>query len=1178
MIKKGELYYPSLSFKRKALVKNKKIYQEAKKDPIKFWEKLAKKIFWFKKWKKTFEHNPPYFKWFLGGKINIAYNIFEKNTLGWKKIRKKPAIIWEPEPLEEKAKILTYEELFKKVCQFANALKKLGVKKGDRVAIYLPMIPEAIISMLACARIGAIHSVVFSAFSPLALKVRLEDTEAKILITADGYYRRGQIINLKQAADEAVQGTKVEKVIVVKRAGNEIPWHPQKDLWWQELVENENQKCKPEVMDSEDLLFVLYTSGCCHKDTLIQLENGEIKKISDLVKKGGTNVINVNLNQLNQDLDPIVEKYEYYWPFQLFKIQTPLSSIVVTPNHPFFVLQNDGTFMEKQVKDLRIGEHILQITKIKKQERKQKLPHPEIAYFQEKCTLYSPNKPTFPKYLTPNFAQILGYLIGDGHLTQSSVNLTDKDKKNLLFYKSLFEKELKLRGSIKISNRQRLIINSAYLTRYLKEVFPEIFFSSYQRKIPKIVQISSNKCLAGFIRGFFDAEGSVAKAQIKITAQSKELIQTLQMLFLRFGVIANYFEEERKTHFGEKHHYKILVPGLRITDRESLENFRKEIGFSSKDKMKKLENLLRNLEKKKIMSMIHQLPINGLIKSLRKIIMLPKKEVKRLYLASYLYSNRRIKKDRLSKIRKYLQEKINLIRSLKLSEREKLNPLIRDEIKKAIRLFKVSRKKIAKISEKKPETVHHYLNAKKPRVSEKSLNKFYKTLRPYLLQLKKEKLKTLREILEKIKKLENLKDVGFFEIKKITQIKNDSDFVYDLTTFKNHNYIANSFVVHNSTGKPKGCVHCCGGYTVQAYWTGKWIFDFHPKDIFWCTSDFGWITGHSYTCYSPLLNGITTLIFEGAPDFPTPDRWAQIIEKHKVNIFYTAPTAIRMFEKYGAGIIKNYQFKNLRLLGSVGEPIDEDAWHWYFENVGKKKCPIVDTWWQTETGGILITSLPGIGPFKPTFTGLPFPGIKCDILDDKGNSCKESIQGNLVILPPFSPGMLRGIYKNHEKYVETYWSQYGDKTYFTSDGAFRDKNGLIRIVGRVDDVIKVAGHRVATGEMENAINLHPEISESAVVGVADEIKGEVPVAFVVYKGKKSLEEVKKEVIEQVKKQIGFIALPKEVYLVDDLPKTRSGKIMRRILKRMFTGEELGDLSTLANPEVVEKIKEIVTKK
>jgi acetyl-CoA synthetase len=646
MLKKGDLYYPAEEFKKNAWIKDGKIYKEAGEDQVKFWEKLAEELFWFKKWKRGFEHNPPYFKWFLDGKINITANVFEKNKLGFDEIKNKVALIWEPEPAEEAARKLTYSELFSEVNRFANALKKLGVRKGDRVGIYLPMIPEVVVSMLACARIGAVHSVVFSAFSATALKVRLQDTEAKVLITADGYYRRGQVINLKANADEAARETKVEKVIVVKRARNEISWQKERDVWWDETIKNESDQCESEVMDAEDIFFILYTSG--------------------------------------------------------------------------------------------------------------------------------------------------------------------------------------------------------------------------------------------------------------------------------------------------------------------------------------------------------------------------------------------------------------------------------------------------------------------------------------------------------------------------------------------------------STGKPKGCIHACGGYAVQAYWTGKWIFDFHNDDIFWCTSDPGWVTGHTYTVYSPLLNGITTLMFEGAPDWPTPERWAQIIEKHKVTIFYTAPTAIRMFEKYGADILKNHEFKTLRLLGSVGEPIDESAWNWYFKEIGKERCPIVDTWWQTETGGILITSLPGLGPFKPSFTGLPFPGVKTDVLDEQGKSCPANKEGNLVLLPPFAPGLLRGIYKNPEKYLQTYWSQYPStgsgqvgEIYFTSDGAYRDDNGLIRIVGRVDDVIKVAGHRVATGELENAVAKHPDITECAVIGVPDQIKGEVPLVFAVYNDDKNSEVIKKEIVEQIKKEIGPIALPKEVYLVEDLPKTRSGKIMRRILKKLFTGEELGDLSTLSNPESVEKIKAII---
>lgn len=637
MIKKGELYYPSKELKNKAWFNDEEVYKRAEKDPIKFRADLAGKLFWFKKWKKTFIHKPPYFQWFAGGKINTTINIFEKNRLGWENIKDKTALIWEPEPAEEKSRLITYDDLYQEVNRLANGLKELGIKKGDRIGIYLPMIPEAIVAMLACARIGAIHSVVFSAFSSKALQVRLQDTQAKILITADGYYRRGKIVDLKKGADEGIKDTKVKKIIVVKRADNKIDFNKNRDLWWHELLKSQSDECKPRVMDAEDTLFILYTSG--------------------------------------------------------------------------------------------------------------------------------------------------------------------------------------------------------------------------------------------------------------------------------------------------------------------------------------------------------------------------------------------------------------------------------------------------------------------------------------------------------------------------------------------------------STGKPKGCVHACGGYTVQAYNTARWMFDLHREDILWSTADLGWITGHTYSCYGPLLNGATFVIFEGAPDWPKPDRWAQIIEKHRATIFYTAPTAIRMFKKYGSDLIKKYKFSSLRILASVGEPIDEDSWNWYFKEIGKEKCPILDTWWQTETGGVLITALPGIGPFKPCFTGRPLPGLKFDILDEKGKSLPKGKTGNLVLLPPFTPGLLRNIYKNPKKYLKTYWSQYGNKVYYTSDGAYKNSQGLIRIVGRMDDVIKVAGHRLATGELEDTISKISEVSECAVIGIPDEIKGEVPVAFVVLKKKTSLEEIKEKIKNQLRKEIGPIASIKEIYLVDDLPKTRSGKIMRRILKRLFTEEELGDLSTLANPESVGQIKE-----
>ncbi|MFQ6056264.1 MAG: AMP-binding protein, partial [Methanosarcinales archaeon] len=342
-----------------------------------------------------------------------------------------------------------------------------------------------------------------------------------------------------------------------------------------------------------------------------------------------------------------------------------------------------------------------------------------------------------------------------------------------------------------------------------------------------------------------------------------------------------------------------------------------------------------------------------------------------------------------------------------------------------------------------------------------------------------------------------------------------------------------------------------------------------------CTADIAWITGHTYTCYGPLLNGATMLIYEGAPDFPKPDRWCEIIEKYGVTIFYTAPTAIRMFIKYDGKWVRKHDLSSLRILASVGEPINKEAWLWYFNEVGGGRCPIIDTWWQTETGGTLINSLPGIGPFIPTVAGRSFPGTRHEVLDDEGKVLPPGKEGNLVQLSPFAPGMLKGIYKNPKKYIETYWKKYGNK-YFTSDGAWKDEKGNFRLTGRLDDVMKVAGHRLATAELEDAITTHPSVAECAVVPMPHGIKGEVPIAFVILKGK-PYKQIKGELIKQVEKSIGPIARPSKIFFIEDLPRTRSGKIIRRLLKRLLRNEKLGDISTLANPECVNKIKQILHK-
>ncbi len=634
------VFWPTDEMKKRAWVSDDSIYKEAAEDPVAFWAARAKEgLDWFKPWTEDYQWNPPYFKWFVGGKLNASYNALDRHIKTWR--RNKAAIIWEPEPPDEPSRVLTFKDVYREVNKFANVLKSLGVKKGDRVGIYLPMIPEVQIAMLACSRIGAIHSVVFSAFSGESLGSRMQDAEAKVLVTADGYYRRGKVINLKASADVGVQGTKIEKVVVVKRAGNEVAMKEGRDLWWHDLMKKAPLYCAPEQMDSEDMLFTLYTSG--------------------------------------------------------------------------------------------------------------------------------------------------------------------------------------------------------------------------------------------------------------------------------------------------------------------------------------------------------------------------------------------------------------------------------------------------------------------------------------------------------------------------------------------------------TTGKPKGIVHHNGGYLTVAHWTSKWDFDLHDEDIFWCTADIGWITGHTYACYGPLLNGATILVYEGSLDYPAYDRWWEIVEKYGVTVFYTAPTAIRMILAWGEEWPKKHDLSSLRLLGTVGEPINQDAWMWYFKCIGGERCPLIDTWWQTETGATLINSLPGVGPFIPTVAGRSFPGTTHDIVDETGKPVAVGEGGYLVQKSPFAPGMIRGVYKDPERYKTQYWSVYGDKTYYTSDGAIRwDEMGNIRLTGRVDDVMKVAGHRLSTAEVENALTQHQSVAECAVVAAPHEIKGEVPIAFVVLKqGQTASASLEKDLMQQVVKVIGPTARPEKIVITDSLPKTRSGKIMRRILKALVKGERIGDTTTLMNPETVEDLKQKV---
>ena len=635
LLQEDRRFAPPAALQKSANIADVGVYERAARDPERFWSEFARELDWIQPWKSVLQWKPPHARWFDGGKINASANCLDRHIRTAR--RNKAAIIWEGEPGDRRT--LTYWDLYRQVSAFANVLKSLGVKRGDRVALYLPLIPELAIAMLACARIGAIHSVVFGGFSAESLRDRINDSQCVLLVTADGGYRRGHVVHLKRTADEALRETpSIQHVVVVRRQhGGEsaTAMTPGRDQWYHELMQKAAHVCAPEPMDAEDMLYILYTSG--------------------------------------------------------------------------------------------------------------------------------------------------------------------------------------------------------------------------------------------------------------------------------------------------------------------------------------------------------------------------------------------------------------------------------------------------------------------------------------------------------------------------------------------------------TTGKPKGIVHTTGGYLVGTYATTKWVFDLKEDDVYWCTADIGWVTGHSYVVYGPLANGATVVMYEGAPDWPEKDRFWQIIERYGVTIFYTAPTAIRAFMRWGTEWPDRRDLSTLRLLGSVGEPINPEAWIWYHNTIGKQRCPVVDTWWQTETGMIMITPLPGITSTKPGSATLPFPGISAEIRDGQGRHVEKG--GGLLTLTKPWPAMLRGIYGDPERFVQQYWSRWSDGTYFTGDGARLDDDGFYWLLGRVDDVLNVAGHRLGTMEVESALVDHPQVAEAAVVGKPHEIKGQAVAAFVTLKeGVKATPALADQLKDHVVHKIGAIARPDQILFAADLPKTRSGKIMRRLLRDIAEGKALGDTTTLADPAVVAKLK------
>lgn len=1011
LLKEERTFEPPEEFRRQANARDPEVYARAARDREAFWAGFAKELHWFKPWDKVLEWDLPYAKWFVGGKTNMSYNCLDRNLKAGR--ADKVAIRWEGEPGDERA--LTYAQLHREVCRLAGALKGLGVKVGDRVTLYLPMVPELAVAMLACARIGAAHSVVFGGFSAEALRERINDSESKVVITADGGWRRGAVVPLKRAVDEALAGAPVvEKVVVVRRVGVDAPpMKPGRDLWWHELTAGRLGRCDAEPLDSEQMLYLLYTSGTTGRPKgIIHTTGGYMAGCYATAKW---------IFDLKEE--------DRYWCLP------PGTKVMANPE-------------PKPIDQIEIGDQVLAhdgtFTEVRRLYRR---PYQgDLVRIQ---TLYCDE----PFRLTPNHSVLCGRKGETGIQWKPAGELTEKDY--VLFPK--------LRGTRDVEFMRTTDILKGCVVTGGRVRRSKIRFS-----FPEQIPLSPD-----FLRlaGYYLAEGSVAarghSLQFSFSKREEAYADdVLALLKELFGLCGKKFWinslcevrvgsvllcEWMVALFGSKAPNKripdawLLFPDRKLT--ELLKGFWRGDGDSDRDSF-------------------------------------------RFHTTSEVLAYQ---------IRMILT-KLGMLSSISCRKKEKIRP--------------------SRIGLRNIVARHDCYRIKVGGRALQNLSEIIGLPHPFIKRRSSVRMRGKYS-----------KNYLWLPIRSIKREYYQGD-VCNIETDK-HSYVLSNMAVHN------------------------------------CTADIGWVTGHSYVVYGPLLNGATVLMYEGAPDHPSKDRFWALVEKHRPTVFYTAPTAIRAFMKWGEDLPRKHDLSSLRLLGSVGEPINPEAWVWYHRVIGGGRCPIADTWWQTETGHILISPLPGITSLRPGSATRPFPGIEADVVDDQG---RPADAGYLVVRSPW-PGMMRGIYGDPERYQKTYWDRFPG-LYFTGDGCKKDAQGNFWLLGRVDDVLKVSGHRLSTMEIESALVDHPSVAEAAVIGKPHEIKESAVVAFVTPKGGVQAgpalaEELKGHVV----KKIGSIARPDEIVFTAELPKTRSGKIMRRLLRDIAEGRALGDTTTLADAGVVQALKE-----
>lgn len=1279
-------------------MKYKEAYEKSLANPEEFWLNEAKNIKWFKTPTKALSQTEEgIYHWFPDGETNLSYLCIDQHVEDG--YGDEIAIIYDSAVRQKQIKY-TYKEVQEKVAKLAGGLRDLGVEKGDRVIIYMPMISQSLFSMLACTRIGAIHSVVFGGFAPDELAMRINDAKPKVILTATSGIELDRLIAYKPMLDEAIEKSnhEVEHVVVFNRKLGAEFEEKSYDVDYVELMEKSNP-VDPIALKSSDPSYILYTSGTTGKPKGVVRDTGGY---AVGLKYSMENIYGTKPGDTfwaASDVGWVVgHSYIVYGPlihrnttiiYEGKPVKTPDAGAFwrVIEDHKVNVMFTAPTALRAIKKEDPKGEFIKKhdISSLKYQflagERcdeatmkwaQEKLGIPVIDHWWQTESGWSiaanfMGMDPQPVKVGSSGKPVPGYdleiLSADGEVmpTGEEGYLCSKLPLPPGFMQTLWQ------------NHER------YKNGYLSK-FPGYYFSGDGGYIDEDGYV--------FITGRIDDVINVSGHRLS-TAALEEVV-AMHPAVAECAVVG--MEDDLKGQVP----LAIVVPK---TGEEGYESYKLETEI-----IQRVRDSVGAVASLKTVVMVKRLPKTRsgkiLRRTLRKIVdgktySIPSTIEEPMVISEIIESFNE------AQIGAFKTDKNIVANSLKALTKSYYNI---DSLAKYMDVYRISqndpenfwstiaernfiwKKKWDKILDWNPdEAKFTWFEGAKLNITENAIDRHLKTRakktaiiwEPNNPEEEAQKI-SYAELAKRVNKMANvLKSKGVtkgdrvciylpmipelaittlacarigavhsvvfagFSASALASRINDSDCKMVITsdgsyrgaksidlkgivdealettpsvenvlvakrTFAKINMQEGRdvwlheelkkvddqceaevmdaedmlFILYTSgsTGTPKGMVHTTAGYMVYTAFSFKNVFQYKEDDVYWCTADIGWITGHSYIVYGPLLNGATTLMFEGVPSYPDFGRFWDVVEKYKVNQFYTAPTAIRALAKQDIEFVNKYDLSSLKVLGSVGEPINEEAWNWYNENIGKKKCPIVDTWWQTETGGIMISPIPFVTPTKPTYATLPLPGIQPALMDEKGNEIEgNSIDGRLCIKYPW-PSMARTVYGNHKRYKDTYFSAFKGM-YFTGDGALRDEVGYYRITGRVDDVIIVSGHNLGTAPIEDAINEHPAVAESAIIGFPHDVKGNALAGFIILKNDdRNQDNLSKEINTLIASKIGPIAKLDRIHFVSGLPKTRSGKIMRRIMRKISANEadQIGDVSTLLDPSIVDEIKEKVT--